>query len=387
MGKVTIRTMSPLARMLAMAAAIFLLLCTTLHDSSAQTQPSSTAQPQKIEDLLKLLGDPEVQKWAATQKAGAPVLKPAATGQAFEPSFDAITERIRRHISDLVMTVPGFPAEIERATSAIGGELTGRGPLWMILLLATFLGAGFFMQWAVWRLSLTWRQWIAAARLGTGRERLIATSARLVFDAAHGLAFAIGSMAAFLLFEWPPFTSGIIVGYLLAAVMFWLARAVLEFLLSPSGARRSSDAERFRIIPMADGAATFWARRLAYAAGWFTFGWITVSLLAMLGFSLPSQQLIAYTLGIVLVAIAIEGIWRNPEKAESTAPSADRRLGRKTKNWLWSIYFAALWISWVVGAMRFFWFEVVAVGLPGAVLLTEKAVNKDRKSTRLNSSH
>ena len=46
----------------------------------AQTEPA--VPPQKVQDLLKLLGDPEVQKWIDTQKkASQPAPQPVAPGQ------------------------------------------------------------------------------------------------------------------------------------------------------------------------------------------------------------------------------------------------------------------------------------------------------------------
>src|SRR5262249_17289533 len=112
------------------------------------------------------------------------------------------------------------------------------------------------------------------------------------------------------------------------------------------------------------------------AVGWFAFGWITVRLLATLGFSRPSQQLVAYALGSVLLAIGIESAWRRPGGQEEGGSGNERHwLGRRANTWLWSLYFLLLWLSWVVGALRLFWLAAVAAGLPLAAVLAQRAVN------------
>src|SRR5262245_26177175 len=67
MDMLAIRLASAFARILAGAMIAFLLVFASTDPLWAQGSPP-TAQPQKIEDLLKLLGDPEVQKWLETQK-------------------------------------------------------------------------------------------------------------------------------------------------------------------------------------------------------------------------------------------------------------------------------------------------------------------------------
>jgi moderate conductance mechanosensitive channel len=169
MGKLAMNRLNILTRALAIAGIIIVFgLCAGLSNSLAQAQPGASDQPQKVHDLLNLLGNPEVQKWIAAQKDAAPVAaKPGVGDEASDLSWMALTERVRQHISNLIMAIPALPGEIENATSAIGSELMGRGPLWMILLFALFLGGGFVVQWLFWRSTRFWREWIAAARLDT----------------------------------------------------------------------------------------------------------------------------------------------------------------------------------------------------------------------------
>jgi hypothetical protein len=256
------------------------------------------------------------------------------------------------------------------AVGMIGGEMNSRGFFGIMLLIVVFAGAGFAAEWAFRHLSRHWRLSTASLHFDTVRERLIAIAARLVMSAGQVLAFALGSIGAFLIFDWPPILRDIVIGYLTAVVIFRLASVILDFLLSPPNSQAFGSAERFRIIPVTSDVAHFWARRIAYAVGWFALGWVTLSLLAELGVSLPTRQLIAYALGLVLLAIGIEAVWRHPVPATALATRWHR-----TRSWLWTIYFLGLWLSWVAGAMRLFWLAAVVAGLPFAAWVAQRAVN------------
>lgn len=342
----------------------------------ALAQSADKAQSPKVEQLLDLLGDADIQEWIKVQRAATPApAKPASAGPVQDLTFAGFITRFRTHLSDLVSAIPRLPDEIAGAMQQIGSEMSSRGPVGIIVLLAVFVGVGLAAQWLFWRGSRRWRDAIAGLPLATVRERVIAIAARFLLSAGYVVAFALGSIGAFLAFDWPPLLRNIVVGYLTAVVVLRLARVMLEFLLSPASSRIFGKAERFRIIPVAEDAAMFWTRRLSLAVGWFAFGWITVRLLAELGVSRPAQQLVAYALGLVLLAIGVAAIYQRPA-GDALADAEGRRFSRhRAGTWLWSIYFSGLWLLWVSGAMRGFWLAVVAVGLPFAARLTQKAVN------------
>jgi hypothetical protein len=81
-------------------------------------------------------------------------------------------------------------------------------------------------------------------------------------------------------------------------------------------------AERFRLIPTGTAAAQFWHRRLALFVGWFAFGWATVDVLKILGFTPEARAVVAYALGLGLLAIALNVAWTRPLPAASEVPEA-----------------------------------------------------------------
>jgi small-conductance mechanosensitive channel len=124
-------------------------------------------------------------------------------------------------------------------------------------------------------------------------------------------------------------------------------------------------------------AARFWRRRLVWFVGWFAFGWVIVGFGVHLGYTLEARQLVAYVLGLVLLAIALDAVWRRPAAlhTDSEAPlPATHRFGRGAANTALSVGIVLLWLLWVMHAMASFWLVLVVIALPLAIGLTRRAV-------------
>ena len=280
------------------------------------------------------------------------------------------------HLGQLIAAIPALPSEIARVAGQIGGEMQGYGPIRLLLIFLVFMAAGIAAEWIFRRLTIGVRAWIASARLDTISDRLIAMAERLLYSAASLAAFAAGSIGVFLAFAWPRLLHPIIIGYLVAVLIFRASRLFFEFILSPPEYTGFGDPTRFRVLPVSDASASFWVKRISYAIGWYAFGWTTVSLMGILGFSDPTRYLIAYLLGVVLLAMGIEAVWNRPGQVRADAADPARgRLSANAKNWLLIIYFVLLWLLWVASAWRFFWLFAVLVGLPFAVSAVRRAVN------------
>ncbi|MFI4996137.1 MAG: mechanosensitive ion channel family protein, partial [Hyphomicrobiales bacterium] len=214
------------------------------------------------------------------------------------------------------------------------------------------------------------------AKLDTVAQRLHVVGSRFAFAVGLVLSFAAGSVGAFLALDWPRLLKDIVLGYLLAFLALRLAAAVGRFLLAPPDSKRFGDVARLRIVPMTTEAAQFWHWRLVAVVCWIAFGRVSVDEFALFGISDATRELLAYGLGLVLLGVAIDAVWRAPpttqREAVETADERHRRHARAT--WL-SLYFAVLWLLWVSGAMTLFWVVAVAVGLPATIRITERSVN------------
>ncbi|WP_342235158.1 mechanosensitive ion channel family protein [Inquilinus sp. OTU3971] len=351
--------------------------------AAAQDAPPAAADATQpaVRQFLDLLGDPVVRDWlaqqavaskAATTASPAPIEPPAA---AVSPSQDLSTrlEAIRRHVAGLVAALPTLPAEFRHAGATLSREIQERGQPRVLVLVLGFAALGFGAEWLFRWATAGLRAWIGTAEAGTVGARLRLIGARLGYDLAVLAIFSLASIGAFLALEWPALLRELVLGYLVAFVALRLALVISRTLLAPSGAE-SPQAERLRIVPMDNDAARFWHIRLGIFAGWFAFGWTTVQLLEPLGLAIPTRQIVAYVLGLGLLALGIEIAWRRPRTAADGMARPRRRI-RSIGAWLLSAYFIALWLFWVVGAAGMFWLGVVLVGLPAAIRVTRRSVN------------
>ncbi len=348
---------------LAMATLLALLLSAWSALAQSPPAPAQADTPPQVRALLNLLADPAVRDWLEKQhgpSAGtkaAPPAEPELTPAGF---FAERVGIVRQHLTDLAAAVPSLPAELEEAGTILLLEFEGRGLVEILFLLIGFVALGFGVQGLYLWLTTGTRRRIIDLSLDSVAERLRAVMIRLAYGLGMIVSFAIGSVGAFLVFPWPPLVREILLGYLLAFLAVRLVMVVGRFFLAPG-------AERFRIVPMSTDAAVFWFHRLTLLVAWFGLGWVTVEILGILGLPPPSRRLVAYALGLGLLAIALEMLWRRPAEAGAPRRNAATMLG--------SLYFLALWLMWVAGSVYALWFAVLAVGLPMAIRTTQRGVN------------
>jgi small-conductance mechanosensitive channel len=338
----------------------FAFLLLPLGMARAQPAPADPT-PEQVRSLLQLLADPAVQAWIArrAEESAAPPgeAAPVEEVQPVATVIEGRLQRVRQNLAQIASAVPMLPAELAAAGDRVRDELEGYGLGRIVLLLVVFVGLGFAVEQLFARAmaSLDARA-DAATPPADVPARLRAIGTRFLLDLARVLSFALGSVGGFLLFSWPPQLRRLVVGYLAAVLVLRVALAVCRFLFAPARAG-------LRVVPMGDAAAAFWTRWATAFVGWFAFGWVTIELLRRLGLSVPSVRLVAYALGVALLAIALRMIWR---------PTGD--TGRGTRFAL-SALAVAIWVTWVaVDARPLMWALIVAALLPAAIRSAHRAV-------------
>ncbi|WP_244641751.1 mechanosensitive ion channel family protein [Chelatococcus reniformis] len=343
--------------------------------AAAAEAPAPAAPPADVQELVRLLQNPAVRTWLAAQdgkgaEASSATAEAAAAPQDMSAGAEATRrmEQLRAHFARLAAAVPLLGPELAHAGTVLRSEIQDRRPIGILILVVGFLALGWGVERLVWRLSASTRRFMEALPTATPWQRLRAIAVRLGFDLALVAVFALGSVAAFLAFAWPPVFKQIVLQYLIAAVVFRLVLAISRFVLVP--ARLAAYEGHRRLVPLADGAATFWYRRIVLFVAWFMFGWATVNNLAPLGFGQPSRALIAYMLGLGLLAIALEVVWRRPRPGMADAAGPARATGHTFVNILLSLYCIALWLLWVGGLIGLFCLGALALLLPKAIQLS-----------------
>ena len=249
--------------------------------------------------------------------------------------LDARIDALREHLASLIAAAPGLPAAFGRVQEQLAQEWQARGGGHVLGLIIGFAGLGFILE-ALYRHTVP----------RSDGERLRVMGLEFAREVGALAAFALGSAAVFLAFDWPPRTRQAVLVFLAAFVLFRAVLIVSRALLAPGD-------DRLRILPVADAHTAH--GRIALFAGWLAFGWVVASWLGLLGMDLPSRQLIAYALGLVLLGIAVEAVWRRSR--------------------LMALAFIAVWVLWVVGARGLFWLAVIAVLLPDVLRLAQAGVD------------
>ena len=337
--------------------------------ASAKTE----ATPEKIQQLMTLLADPKVRDWLEQEsKAEAAQERKSGTEEtSVSHYFDERIGATREHIVALAAAIPDLPNQFAQAEARISADLGDRGRIKVLLHLALFVALGFGVEWLFRKATETIRARLDAHPLETVHDRLRVVAVRFAFAVGLVAAFAIGSIGPFLALDWAPLFREMLLGYLVAFLVLRIAVVLAHLLLAPAH-------DHFRIIPMDSAAARFWSRRIATFVGWFAFGWVLVGLTRTLGWSTEGRELVAYALGLGLLAIAIEAVWRRPiapdGAVEGALPVKHHRLGRGAQNTLLTIGIVLLWVLWVLHAMASFWLVLVVITLPLAIGVSRRAV-------------
>jgi small-conductance mechanosensitive channel len=341
------------------ALAIALLLPAT-PVLAQQHEPPTAAEPapEQVKSLVQLLSDPVVKGWLERQmQAGdpaAPALPAIATAEAdLVGLLEGRVQAWRAYLQDLAAALPRLPSELATAAGRLQDVLAERGLVEVVLLLAVFIGLGFGAELLFWRATAGLRARLAAAPVVTAADRVRLVLSRFLFGLAWILSFALGSVGAFLLFSWPPALRGLVLGYLAAFLAFRVVLVLGRFLFAP-------DEERLRVVPMGDAEARLRHRWSAAFVGWYAFGYVTIRVLLRLGVSGGAASILAYLLGLGLLAIALRIVWR------PGTGTGGRIAG--------SVLAVLVWATWVAGAKLVMWALIVGSAVPLAMGATHRAV-------------
>ena len=341
------------------------LLCAATGLAAQEQSNTEAVPPDKVREIIELLDDPGVRAWLR-ERERAPV-PPAGSAARVTADMTAPVSAVRQHMLESVAAVPTALPELARATAALVREIVGQGVGTTLLSLAMFLGLGLLFERLYWHATTGYRQRLIAMQLDSVDARLRAVGRRLAFGLGWTASFALGSLGAFLLFDWPPLLHALIARVLLVVVVVWLTTIVLRFVIAPG-------AERFRILPIGTASARHWYPWLAVAVGWYTGAYLTHGFLAELGLPAATLALVADLFSLVWLAILLLALWRRPAVRPGTNPDAAARAGARLTNAVLTCGLVVIWLLVPLGATRLFYTVVVLLGLTALLSITNRSV-------------
>jgi small-conductance mechanosensitive channel len=297
---------------------LFVLLTTV--SAGAQTQPV----PSKIDDLVRLLQDPEVRTWLENQKPAAaaqPAAQPAAPSGL--PAWELAT---RKRINAIVSAVPRIPGEVASASMRVRQDAISHGYAPVMLIFAGLVVVGAIAE----RLFRRLRPNVAVP--GSPPRALSELLPLAVFAAAMAVIF--------FAVEWPPLARIVLLTYLIAFVVYRFASALADI----ACLGRKDLLRRVRIV-----------------LGTAIFGAACASLAEPVGLDPAVATAIAYCFSVVLLLLAIEMVWRTSRK------------GRTAKLGL-TAFLVAAWVLWCLDLRGLFWICIYALILPGILRSVGRSV-------------
>lgn len=302
-----------------------IVLCLALAlPASGLAQAPAAEPPPAVEELLRLLAEPEVQGWLAEQTpptATAPAPADQESAEAGlvaeaeavfeEVQLSAAVARWQAHRDLVIRALPSLPAEIGRGMARLTADAGRHGVV--VFLVAVFVIAGFAAEWAFVRATRTIRRRVLTADETTVRERLQKAAMRLGLVLGAVIVFAAASLGIFLMIDLPHLVREVAGRFLFAFIIARLIVYVSRLILAPT-------LPRLRIMPVEDAAARFWHRRITAFVAIYASGWAVATSLIALGLAAPHPSIVAYIFGLGLLAVAIETIWRRPLQPVRAAP-------------------------------------------------------------------
>ncbi len=319
-----------------LATTAFLMLIGSVLAQSAV----SDVPPEKAKQLFELLNDPEIKTWLEGKASQA---KPAALTDTFSDAVAAWEETVHDRVDNLIAAIPQLPSESAKVAEAVTRDINSGRPGTLLLVFAALVGAGLGAEWLV-RLSLR----------GGVADHTKVDATTIATEIGALLAFSLASVGSFVIFDWPPQLRRTTLTLLAATIAFRFVRTIIGLVLSlpaadakiGDGVRAEPDSEVVR----------FWHRRTSVIVGILLFGSAFVSITRTLGVSPDVARLVAYALGLGLLAAGIETIWRPQAQIASTL-----------KRILLSLFLILLWLVWVAGMPGLLWLGIFALVLPAVV--------------------
>ena len=354
-----------LAAKVSVLMALGLALLWVSH-SPAQTA-AAPPPPAKVEELIKLLDDPEIKAWITTK--GNPPPAAEVPNEATANNFMVWSNAVRAHVRGIGQAIPAVPAEFSGARSTIMIEINGRRPASILFLFVAFAALGFGAEFVVRRIFVhAGRRMIAPATMEGSPKRHHMIGRSIFAAIAPLVVFALASIGVFHAFSWPPLLAMLVLPMLVALIAWRVIMQITAILLGTVRGQGSGESPvGVRLIPMDDAAAAFWYRRVAFFAGIFFTGWTAAALMTALNFTPNVKSLILYILGLGLLAVALETVWNRPE-----ANVASRAY--RVKEWLLTFYMCLLWLLWVAGMSLALWVGIYALVLPPILRTTSTIV-------------
>ena len=342
--------------------ALFAICLLTLGASGfcawAQTvQPTGPVPPTKLDQLIKLLDDPDVRRLLAARSENGPGA--VATSLSASSSTLWLTDvQVRlRALSDVLPLVPG---ELVRATIAANFDRPALVALDFVVLMALGLAAELGFATLIRHLHVT-----GGVAFKPGQHSGLATFGRSFFaEISPVVVFGLVTLGLIVLLDGTLIPSQIQTAILLALLAIRTIRRVAGVLLMPDADGVTQG--QARLLVMEDLSARFWFRRVLSVSSVFFAGWAADAIMEMLAVVEPVRAVVLDAVRVMLLAVGIEIVWRRPR-------GTHRHHWHGIVEWMLTFWLLVLWAAFAA-ELRFASFLILYLVLLPSMLKIASSV-------------
>ena len=330
--------------------------------SEAETVPPvEDPSPNDVRELMRLLADPAIVDWLRQRSVEGDQDGDGVRGREnFQLELAQRVERTRARLTDLAISwrnlssVPGFL--VQSWQEQVSQDETLRSVIYVVVFLV--IGGGLEWLYRQYTLRLMLRLELQKSSSLTQRFNSAVLRALIVFGGL--LIFTLGTIGAFLSFDWPIFVENIVLNLLTIVIAIRFASTASMFFLAPR-------VPELRLVPLSSRMARAlqgWVV-LAAAIGVIAFSVTDIfSYLAGDSDALRATLAIAVTAGSALALTLILAVWHLYWLVRDIAARKGKDRAKRQNFWpaYLSIITIVTWGLWLLSATEFMW-TVIILGL------------------------
>jgi small-conductance mechanosensitive channel len=297
------------------------LLTIFVTAAAAQTSPPQ----QKIDDLVRLLQDPDVKTWLESRK---PEIA-AATPSPVSSDLTAWELTTRSRVHAIVAAIPRIAPEVAAAAWRTREDAISHGYAPVMAIFAGLVAVGSAAEWLF--------------RRRRAHPPAPGTDPATVFGQLLPIAVFAGTMSViFFAVEWPPLARIVLFTYLLAFVVY----RCLSVLAALATEGRPELRHRARLL-----------------VGFAVLASASATLGAPLGVDPAVTEAISYCFSVFLLALGVEMLWQTSARPRTVKAAL-------------TLFLVGIWILWCLDLKGLVWLGVYALVLPGLLRGVGRAVER-----------
>lgn len=335
--------------------------------------------PNDLKEFSRLLSDPRIVEWLKKSAQQVAASNDAATiaENSVRQQIEQGMATIRTRLGEIETAVSDLPSAPSSVMSIWQSHITGSQTLRTIAFTIIFLFVGAGLEWLFWQYFTPTLQRVEFSHYTTLRERVNSALIRISLIGAALIVFTIGSVGAFLSFDWPPIVQHIVISFLIAIIVIRVVLAITKFLTAPKF-------PELRFVPLSSGPAKRLYKWAGISVITTAFGIMisdTFSFLSTLPNAPKSAQTASLSVSIftaiIITTLLLIAVWRMNKSAQKTRQdSAETTLKKSNASAiLLSILIVASAILWLLGAHEFMWTLIIIGLIVPAIALVSRLID------------